>query len=201
MPPFRKHSCRYCSARGSGRAHRKRRHTTLCHCHGGLYLCRDHGLSLLCLACLIVSCSNKLLPKVFPISPRNSPTAIVNMLGKVSAHRLMVTSSHLQSLILGLEDELAHAIDGYHLSFEELPGLPIIYPCLAHERPEDPFTPFPRPTCMISPQSAVIYLHSSGSTGFPKPVPYTQEVIASHRYARQLFSLLSCYYISQCFCA
>ena len=111
----------------------------------------------------------------------------------------MVTSSHLQPLISGLEGELAHVTDGYHLTFEELPGLPIIYPRLAHERPEDPFTPFPRPTRNISPKSAVIYLHSSGSTGFPKPIPYTQEVIASHRYARLLYSLLSCYYISQCF--
>lgn len=106
------------------------------------------------------------------------------MLRKVSAHRLVVTSASLQPLVSGIEDELVRAADNFSLSFVELPRLPEVYPRLAHERAEDSFTPVPLPSRGAFKNDIVLYLHSSGSTGYPKPIPFFHEVIADQRHSR-----------------
>ena len=114
------------------------------------------------------------------------------MLRKVSAHRLVVTSAQLQPLLLGIEEELARAADDFKLSFVELPGLPEVYPRLAHERAEDPFNPVPLPPREAFKDDIVLYLHSSGSTGYPKPIPYSHNIIANQRHTRQSPSPVIC---------
>ncbi|KAJ3997443.1 hypothetical protein F5050DRAFT_1419742 [Lentinula boryana] len=101
----------------------------------------------------------------FPISPRNSSPAIVDLLRKSSARRLLTTHATLGDLLDGIRSEMQP--DG--LNPEEAPSLQEIFPYLAKETSEYPFSP---PVRSFIPEDShdAIYLHSSGSTGFPKPV-------------------------------
>lgn len=60
----------------------------------------------------------------------------------------------------------------YLLCIEEMPSLSEIFPKLGEERLDDDFEAYPagsRPSL----DNVMMYLHSSGSTGFPKTVPQT----------------------------
>jgi acyl-coenzyme A synthetase/AMP-(fatty) acid ligase len=111
------------------------------------------------------------------MSPRNSGAAVNSMLRKVSAHRLMVTSSSVQTLLDDVKRELA--VDDYHLDVMELPSLPDIYPRMAAETEADAFELIPIANRDAFTGGVVVYIHSSGSTGFPKPIPWTHEFISS----------------------
>ncbi|KAF4617234.1 hypothetical protein D9613_005789 [Agrocybe pediades] len=113
----------------------------------------------------------------FPISPRNTAAAVVHLLKKSSSHYLLTTQVTLKPLIDGVKRELQSSDPTYELVIQEIPSLYVAYPKLAKEREEDPFTPF------ISHLKPVItdvamFLHSSGSTGFPKAIPQTHEMIS-----------------------
>ncbi|KAE9406882.1 putative aminoadipate reductase [Gymnopus androsaceus JB14] len=112
----------------------------------------------------------------FPISPRNSPTALLHLIRESSAHRIIVTQATLQAVVDGLKAELETFDPTYALSFEEAPALHDAYPFLGKETAEDPFTPI---SATFSPKDLdkSIYLHSSGSTGLPKPILYTYQFI------------------------
>ncbi|TCD65360.1 putative NRPS-like protein biosynthetic cluster [Steccherinum ochraceum] len=107
----------------------------------------------------------------FPMSPRNSPEAVFSMLEKTSCHRII---SH--SLLSGVMDSLIQICRSkeYPLQVEELPSLHDLFPTLG--RPSA-VKPYPHSTAPESPQDILMYLHSSGSTGFPKPIPQTQHVL------------------------
>jgi acyl-CoA synthetase (AMP-forming)/AMP-acid ligase II len=100
--------------------------------------------------------------QVFPISPRNSPTAICHLLRTVSSHRL-VTESSLQSLVKDIKEEFASLF-------------PHIYPHLGRESNSDTFEPVPPFPNTGSPDEVALYFHSSGSTGFPKAIPMRNEL-------------------------
>ncbi|KZT20596.1 acetyl-CoA synthetase-like protein [Neolentinus lepideus HHB14362 ss-1] len=129
----------------------------------------------------------------YPMSNRNSSAAICHMLQKTSCHRLIATSASLDSLISGIKTELL-AID-YELQIDELPSLYDGFPHLGHETPRDAFMPYPtRANC--KPDDIVLYIHSSGSTGLPKSIPYSNKILLSwyggsvgtamHKYPKQL---------------
>ncbi|KAJ7686385.1 hypothetical protein B0H17DRAFT_1160660 [Mycena rosella] len=61
----------------------------------------------------------------------------------------------------------------YELSVEEFPLLGQVYPHLGHETKEDTFVMYPEATTRTPLDNAALYLHSSGSTGFPKCIPET----------------------------
>ncbi|KAJ4490659.1 acetyl-CoA synthetase-like protein [Lentinula aciculospora] len=112
----------------------------------------------------------------FPISPRNSSAALLHLLRKTSSHRILMTQTTLRGVVDGLKAEL-HVVDPtYELSIEEVPTLQDAYPHLGREVVGDFFTPI---TPAFSPKDseAGIYLHSSGSTGFPKPILFTHKII------------------------
>ncbi|KAG6878934.1 putative NRPS-like protein biosynthetic cluster [Termitomyces sp. T32_za158] len=111
----------------------------------------------------------------FPISPRNTPAAIVHLLLKTSCHRLITTSATLSSLLDGVKTELAADFD---LSIEEIPMLYQIYPRLGNETVDDPFERYPPPLMRPHMSDVALYLHSSGSTGFPKAIPQTYLILA-----------------------
>ncbi|KAG6896169.1 putative NRPS-like protein biosynthetic cluster, partial [Termitomyces sp. T32_za158] len=111
----------------------------------------------------------------FPISPRNTPAAIVHLLLKTSCHRLITTSATLSSLLDGVKTELVADFD---LSIEEIPMLYQIYPRLGNETVYDPFERYPPPLMRPHMSDVALYLHSSGSTGFPKAVPQTYLILA-----------------------
>jgi acyl-CoA synthetase (AMP-forming)/AMP-acid ligase II len=112
--------------------------------------------------------------QVFPISPRLPASTVFHLLGDVSAHHLIMTSASLASFIVELR-EIATKAD-YVINIEELPGLPETYPRLAREVASDPFVSLELPSGNAFPGGVEIYLHSSGSNGAPKSIPF------SHKY-------------------
>ncbi|KAG6909219.1 putative NRPS-like protein biosynthetic cluster [Tephrocybe rancida] len=109
----------------------------------------------------------------FPISPRNSPAAVVNLLEKTSCHRIITTNVTLKALIDGIRSQISGTPLLDLLQVEEAPSLATAYPNLGHETPEHSFERFPSPSQPLSRDDLCIYLHSSGSTGFPKAIPQT----------------------------
>ncbi|KAG6328546.1 hypothetical protein ID866_10543, partial [Astraeus odoratus] len=116
----------------------------------------------------------------FPMSPRNSPAAVVDMIKKINCHRLIVTQHSLGDLVFGIRRELAEQDhEPYCLRIEELPTLASVYPHLSHEVASSPFLPYPKQERKPEADDIMYYLHSSGSTGFPKPIPITHRT-ANH---------------------
>ncbi|KAJ4474509.1 acetyl-CoA synthetase-like protein [Lentinula aciculospora] len=114
------------------------------------------------------------------ISPRNTPAAVVNLLQKSGAHRLLTTHSTLKDLIYGIKVELGYFLrtgTNINISFEEVPSLDELYPNLGAETAADPFQPYPVSPIPLLPQETAMYLHSSGSTGFPKAIPLSHNAM------------------------
>ncbi|KAG5652629.1 putative NRPS-like protein biosynthetic cluster [Sphagnurus paluster] len=109
----------------------------------------------------------------FPISPRNSPAAVVNLLEKTSCRRLITTNITLKPLIDAVKAQITGTSLGEVLQIEEIPSLTAAFPNLAHETAEHSFKPYPKPANRPSKDDPCVYAHSSGSTGFPKAIPQT----------------------------
>ncbi|KAJ7067512.1 putative nonribosomal peptide synthetase [Mycena amicta] len=110
------------------------------------------------------------------MSHRNSQAALVHLLKTTDAHRILTTRGSLSRTMDPLAaDILAHE-PGYALSVQEIPTLGQLYPFLGREAPQDVFTLYPAGKASIEDSEVAFYLHSSGSTGLPKPIPI------SHRY-------------------
>ncbi|KAF7341014.1 Acetyl-CoA synthetase-like protein [Mycena sanguinolenta] len=106
----------------------------------------------------------------FPISHRNTTAAIFHLLKDTGSHRVLTTKCS-GCLVETVATENA----AYELTIEEIPLLGQIYPHLGHETPKHPFVPYPSHTTSISLDHVALYLHSSGSTGLPKSIPYTHK--------------------------
>ena len=120
------------------------------------------------------------------MSPRNSAPAVVNMLEKTSSHRI-ITQSAL-SVISGIKKELASS--EYALEIDELPKLYDIFPTLARGKASSStFLPYPSAERKFKMDDVVMYLHSSGSTGFPKPIAQT------HRTALEWANCRAYYFV------
>ncbi|KAF8154594.1 hypothetical protein B0H34DRAFT_783744 [Crassisporium funariophilum] len=113
----------------------------------------------------------------FSMSPRNPAAAIVKLLNDTSCHRLITTRETLQPLINDIQTELSSSQPSFTLSIEEVPLLSDIFPKLGCERLEDPFEPYPSAAVRPSMNDLLLYLHSSGSTGFPKSIPHTYKAM------------------------
>ncbi|KAI6097310.1 putative aminoadipate reductase [Pisolithus croceorrhizus] len=113
-----------------------------------------------------------------PMSPRNSPAAIVNLLRKTKCHHLIATKGSLGSLITEVKRELTlRGEETYDLQVDEPPTLARVYPYMSEETIDSPFAPHPKDD--MNDDDVLFYLHSSGSTGFPKPIPITH-LVAKH---------------------
>ncbi|KAG6818278.1 putative NRPS-like protein biosynthetic cluster [Arthromyces matolae] len=108
----------------------------------------------------------------FPISHRNSPEAIINLLQKTACYRLITTNITLKPLIDAIRDQVANTPLS-ELEIEEVPSLATAYPNLGHELIDDPFERYPNPVQRPLKDDVCVYLHSSGSTGLPKAVAQT----------------------------
>ncbi|KAL1699760.1 hypothetical protein EV121DRAFT_295858 [Schizophyllum commune] len=111
----------------------------------------------------------------FPISPRLSPAAVANLMRASNCHRLVATQQTLQTLISGVEKELGAR---HVLKIGEMPALDLIYPRLAEEKATDAFELYPEALTPPKPEDMELYLHSSGSTGFPKAIGHTYASLA-----------------------
>ncbi|KAF9060301.1 acetyl-CoA synthetase-like protein [Rhodocollybia butyracea] len=109
------------------------------------------------------------------ISHRNTAAAVVNLLKKSGAHRLLCTQSTLQELLQSVKTELASSDAPYEVTFEEIPSLHNLFPKLGSETLKDPCELYPR-SSYPDPDETLIILHSSGSTGLPKAIPLTHDV-------------------------
>ncbi|KAF9238232.1 putative nonribosomal peptide synthetase, partial [Melanogaster broomeanus] len=120
------------------------------------------------------------------VSPRNSAAAVADMMQKTNCSRIVTLHHAHRSLMEAIREEMSV----YNLIFDELPTLAYAFPKLGHEvesEPFDAYPPLPRPDL----DKPAIYIHSSGSTGFPKPIAHsyivqihslTQPVLKGYRY-------------------
>ncbi|KAG1900203.1 putative aminoadipate reductase [Suillus fuscotomentosus] len=114
----------------------------------------------------------------FPISPRNSAAAILNMMQKTNCRRLVTTDHSLGSLIDGIKaGSLSQGTNASQLQLDMMPTLKDLYPVLGTGSPDENFLPYPPQASRSSPDDILYYLHSSGSTGFPKAIPTTHQTI------------------------
>ncbi|KAF7316041.1 Aminoadipate reductase [Mycena indigotica] len=126
----------------------------------------------------------------FPISPRNSPAALIHLLTATKTSRIYTTHASLGPLIAAIKVHYACT----EILIEEMPTLGQVYPFLGRETAESPFVPYPSPQAVAPLDSVTSYLHSSGSTGLPKPIPLTHrsiQLIASLDLFPDLVSLQS----------
>ena len=145
----------------------------------------------LCVAGLTVSGSSRCPEKKkrsfiayqpFPVSPRNSAPAVVDMMKKTNCSRIVTLRHAHQSLI----DEIQSTVSDCELIVDEIPTLSYAFPKLGKEVESDPFVPYPPATSRPDLNEPALYIHSSGSTGFPKPIPH------SHRFQIQLLTQRKC---------
>ncbi|KZT05750.1 putative aminoadipate reductase [Laetiporus sulphureus 93-53] len=109
----------------------------------------------------------------FPIMPRNSAPAVLNMLERIGCHHVI-----FQPTFAHLVDAVRSSNTEYQVHVHDLPDITDIFPELVNssvtEVPEAYTMPAPP-----SPSDVLFYLHSSGSTGFPKPIPQTRNTLLS----------------------
>ncbi|KIK92302.1 hypothetical protein PAXRUDRAFT_147631 [Paxillus rubicundulus Ve08.2h10] len=107
----------------------------------------------------------------FPVSFKNSAATIVNMMKKVNCSRI-VTLAHAHR---GLINDICLESEGMQLTLDELPTLARAFPKLGNEVAADPFVAYPPPAKRPELHSPAIYVHSSGSTGSPKPIAHSYQ--------------------------
>ncbi|KAF8890512.1 hypothetical protein CPB84DRAFT_1784727 [Gymnopilus junonius] len=104
----------------------------------------------------------------FAISPRNSPAAVAHLLYKVGVNHLLV--GHEASMI-ELSNESLELLSSNYPEAAQPKRTPIpLFEDLYLEADDDPNDiPFEKRDL----NDVVVYMHSSGSTNFPKPIPWT----------------------------
>ncbi|KZP33045.1 acetyl-CoA synthetase-like protein [Athelia psychrophila] len=112
----------------------------------------------------------------FPISSKNPAEALVSMLERSACHRVIITHASLGPLLRDVRELLP---TDFPLAVEEIPTLSQCYPHLSNEVENDTFVPYPASQEGRSPDDLLFYLHSSGSTNFPKPIPQTDRTALS----------------------
>ncbi|TFK74185.1 putative aminoadipate reductase [Pluteus cervinus] len=132
----------------------------------------------------------------FPISPRNSAAAVLSLLEKTSCHRLITTQSTLKPLFDGIKSQLSKTQPSFNLQIEEAPGLLSLFPELGGKGGKSPLPLWPHPAARPKDEDICLYLHSSGSTGFPKPIPLTHKTdmqwLSLLRYVRRKHVTIAC---------
>ncbi|KAF8968163.1 hypothetical protein BDZ97DRAFT_1655638 [Flammula alnicola] len=148
----------------------------------------------------------------FPISPRNSPSAVAHLINAVDVQHVLVGREQSMS-------DLAHeALEILKTSYSsaaapELISIPQFEDLFLDSDNDQPI-PYER----RGGDEIVMYLHSSGSTAFPKPIPWTNHRLAQFTHipyfgerdlAGQIFSVhtmpmyhgmgvLQCFWTASC---
>lgn len=108
------------------------------------------------------------------MSPRNSPEAVVNMLEKTNCHRIVV-SPFVAPLVSAIQKILVSK--NYEIKIDQLPTIRSVFPTLYPDAVDSEVSEYPASTKPSSPNDVTLILHSSGSTGFPKPIPQTNKTM------------------------
>lgn len=114
------------------------------------------------------------------------------MLEKTSSHHI-ISQASLAPLIAKVRAEL----DSKHhaLRVDELPTLHSIFPFLAEGGIDDDVKPYPASSKPFDMNDVALYIHSSGSTGHPKPIPQRHTAVLDWCCSgedHQLFVLKQC---------
>ncbi|KIY43206.1 acetyl-CoA synthetase-like protein [Fistulina hepatica ATCC 64428] len=114
---------------------------------------------------------------VYLISPRNSPVAIAYLLSvKQARHFLLSSEPHIQQLGRDAVEELKNG-KGMEVGMFPMPRFEDLYHCApAAVPPEGPSAFDPLPGRVDRPDDVMIIVHSSGSTAFPKLVPWSSRM-------------------------
>ena len=125
-----------------------------------------------------------------PMSPKLSSEAIANLLKKTSAHRVITQDAFLPTL-KALQIQLAG--EEFNLVIEHLVPLDEVFPTLKGGAIVDDLPEGPYRKAEIEPDmdEVVMYSHSSGSTGFPKPVPLTRKIQLQWATSSEYSSIIS----------
>ena len=75
-----------------------------------------------------------------------------------------------------LMDAIRREASDVQLTIDEIPPLSVAFPKLGRESESDPFVPYPSPASRPNLDSPAVYLHSSGSTGFTKPISFSHRI-------------------------
>ncbi|KAF8990836.1 hypothetical protein BDQ17DRAFT_1433510 [Cyathus striatus] len=104
----------------------------------------------------------------FPISPRNSAPAVAHLISKVNVKLILLGGD---KGMLSLADETVQVLKDNHSStlIPDISPIPVFEDLFTGEIPDMSDFPITR----RGPDEVVTYLHSSGSTAFPKPIPWT----------------------------
>jgi acyl-CoA synthetase (AMP-forming)/AMP-acid ligase II len=105
------------------------------------------------------------------------------MLQKTSCHHILTTRASLAPLLTSITSLIA---SDFTLLIEEIPTLVYCYPHLGKETHSDPFVLYPVSKSPRDMDDVILYLHSSGSTGFPKAIPQTNRTVL-HWYSLGIF--------------
>ena len=97
------------------------------------------------------------------------------MLKRSACHRI-VSQPLFDSLLRDVQADFS--VDNYALQVDELPPAERIFPSVYGSEP-DVYNPYPSRKQHLDLDEVVFYLHSSGSTGFPKPIPQRNRAILS----------------------
>ena len=91
---------------------------------------------------------------------------------KINCSRIVTLYDAHRNLIDALREQ------GSDLAFtvEEMPPISYAFPKLGHEIQADLFIPYPHSASRPDQNRPSIYIHSSGSTGFPKAIPQSYKV-------------------------
>jgi acyl-CoA synthetase (AMP-forming)/AMP-acid ligase II len=124
--------------------------------------------------------------KPFPMSPRNSVAATAALLEKTSCHRIL-SQPVFAPVLSTIKESLGK--EGYVVDYQELPTLEQIFPEYGGHNGDFTVESFPTPREMPSPHDLVLYLHSSGSTGLPKPIVQRQVTVMQWCTSRECSTL------------
>ncbi|KAH9928993.1 hypothetical protein B0H21DRAFT_700203 [Amylocystis lapponica] len=112
----------------------------------------------------------------FPMSERNSPPAVASMLSRSNCHNVV-----LQPAFASLVAEARALLpSSHHVHLDMLPEFAEILPTLSSSTASTPVPAvkaYPAPEHPRSPTAVMLYIHSSGSTNHPKPIPQTDEAL------------------------
>ena len=96
------------------------------------------------------------------------------MLQKISCHCVLTTHASASLLLAGITSLIP---TDFPLSIEEIPTLAQCYPYLGRETYNDTFVPYPALQKPQDMDAVILYLHSSGTTGLPKPIAQTNTIV------------------------
>ncbi|KAJ6561610.1 hypothetical protein B0H19DRAFT_1233577 [Mycena capillaripes] len=113
----------------------------------------------------------------FPICHWLSAPAAAHLLRKTSCHRLLTTSVTLAPLLRGIQDELEQSDPDFVLAIEEIPSLSQLYPHLVPGTASFGYAAYVPTPNKPSLEETCLYLHSPGTTGFPKPIAHTHRTL------------------------